>query len=131
MARRDMGLLRLFTTRKGRYRLHVTDWLSYAMLVLGVVLMFGPALWLAASSLKSKAALQEFPPTFLPSGQKEVRFTGREESLPVYSVKQSDGSSAELALVRRIGLQGQFLAPGSPDSDVIRAPMTAATPVRE
>ena len=32
----------------------------------GLILMFGPALWLVASSFKSPAQLAEFPPTLLP-----------------------------------------------------------------
>src|SRR5262249_43692105 len=109
----------------------VTDWLSWGFLALGVVLMFGPALWLGASSLKTKAALQEFPPSFLPAGQKEVRMPGRAERLPVFLVTRSDGTTAELALLRRIGLQGQFLDAAAPDGEVVRASMSQVRPVRE
>jgi alpha-1,4-digalacturonate transport system permease protein len=126
-----MGAAAFLTARRGRGGLHPTDWLAYSFLLLGVIMMFGPALWLASSSLKSKAALQEFPPTFLPLGQKEVRLEGRPDGLPVYSVKLPNGSVAELALVRRIGLQGQFIDPAKPGEEVVRAQMTDAAPVRE
>ncbi len=38
--------------------------------------MFGPVLWLVLSSLKTPAALSEFPPRFLPYGQKSVARAG-------------------------------------------------------
>jgi alpha-1,4-digalacturonate transport system permease protein len=123
--------MNLLTARKGVGRLHLTDWLSYGFLLIGVALMFGPALWLAASSFKTKAALQEFPPSLLPMGQKQVNVAGHEAPLPVFSVARPDGSRAELAMVRRIGLQGQFIDPARPDGDVVRALMRDATAVRE
>lgn len=123
--------MNLLTARKGVGRLHLTDWLSYGFLLIGVVLMFAPALWLAASSFKTKAALQEFPPSLLPMGQKQVSVAGHEAPLPVFSVARPDGSRAELAMVRRIGLQGQFIDPARPDGDVVRALMRDVTAVRE
>jgi alpha-1,4-digalacturonate transport system permease protein len=119
------------SARRGSHGLHATDWLSYAFLALGLVLMFGPAVWLVASSLKTKTALQEFPPSFLPAGQKEARLDGQSGTFPVYRVKGADGSSRELALVRRVGLQGQFLDPALPGGEVVGAPLADATPVRE
>jgi alpha-1,4-digalacturonate transport system permease protein len=121
----------LLTARRGVGALHLTDWLSYGFLLIGVVLMFGPALWLAASSFKTKAALQEFPPSFLPMGQKQVRVTGQEQPLPVFRVPKADGTTAELAMLRRIGLQGQFIDPAAPDAPIVRALMKDVTPVRE
>jgi alpha-1,4-digalacturonate transport system permease protein len=121
----------ILTARRGRGRLHWSDWAAYAYLLLGVALMFGPVVWLAVSSVKTKAALQEFPPAFLPSGQKEVRIEGQADGLPVFLVKRPDGSTAELALQRRIGLIGLFVDPGAPGAEVQRLPMTAAEPVRE
>lgn len=123
--------MNLLTARRGVGGLHITDWLSYGFLLLGVIFMFGPALWLAASSFKTKAALQEFPPSFLPMGQKQVRVAGTEQPLPVFRVVKPDGTVADLAMVRRIGLQGQFVDPGVLDAPVLRALMTDVTPVRE
>lgn len=123
--------MNLLTARKGVGRLHLTDWLSYGFLLIGVVLMFGPALWLAASSFKTKAALQEFPPSLLPMGQKQVSIAGHDAPLPVFSVARPDGSRAELAMVRRVGLQGQFLDPARPDGEIVRAMMRDVTAVRE
>ena len=126
-----MTVASMLVARRGRGRLHLTDWLSYLYLVLGIVMMFGPALWLTASSFKTKAALQEFPPSFLPMGQKEVAVPGRPDGLPIFTVSKPDGTTAELALLRRIGLQGQFVDPKAPEGEVVRAPMTEVKPVRE
>ncbi len=131
MARSRGGVLGLLTATRGGRRMDAIDILSYGFLVLGVFLMFAPALWLGASSFKTKAALQEFPPSILPLGQKEVAIPGRDDRLPVFAVTRPDGGVAELALVRRIGLQGQFVDPAAPEAGVIRAPMASATPVRE
>ena len=61
-----MKLLTYLTATRGRKRLDWTDWLTYGYLFLGLFLMFGPVLWLVASSFKTEAALNEFPPSFLP-----------------------------------------------------------------
>ena len=80
-----MGSVATFlSARRGRARLDLSDWLAYVYLVLGVVIMFGPVLWLASSSLKTQAALQEFPPSILPSGQKLVKVEGHEAPLPLF-----------------------------------------------
>ena len=55
------GVLRFLTRTRGRGRLDLTDWLTYAYLILGIVLMFGPVLWVAASSLKTQAAKNNLP----------------------------------------------------------------------
>jgi alpha-1,4-digalacturonate transport system permease protein len=53
--------------RNGRGRpLHWTDIAAYIYLALGVILMFGPVLWLVLSSFKTQSALLEFPPSLLP-----------------------------------------------------------------
>jgi len=50
---------------------------NYGYLLLGLVLMFGPVLWLVLSSFKSAAALNEFPPQLLPYGQATVTLPGK------------------------------------------------------
>jgi alpha-1,4-digalacturonate transport system permease protein len=126
-----MNVIAALTRTRGRQSMHITDWLTYGFLLLGVVLMFGPALWLAASSLKTKSALQEFPPSFLPMGQKEVRLPERNDPAPVYLVTDGAGVTRELALQRRIGLIGLFVDPQKPDAEPVRTKMEEAKPVRE
>ena len=37
--------------------LHWTDWVSYAYLLTGLIVMFGPVLWLVMSSFKTESCL--------------------------------------------------------------------------
>ena len=46
----------ILAARRGRGKPDWTDWFSYGYLLLGLVLMFGPVLWLVLSSFKSAAA---------------------------------------------------------------------------
>jgi alpha-1,4-digalacturonate transport system permease protein len=91
----------------GGSRLHWTDWLSYAYLLAGLVVMFGPVLWLVMSSFKTESALSQFPPSFLPYSQKEVVVAGFDKPLPLFLAKDESGKTRELAQVRRIGIKHQ------------------------
>ena len=73
-------------------RLHWTDVFSYGYLGLGVLLMFGPVIWLVLSSFKTASGLLEFPPTLLPLGQVETSVEGYDKPLPLYNVTLEDGS---------------------------------------
>ena len=108
------GLLGFVARTRGGRRLHWTDWLSYAYLVFGIVLMFGPVAWLALSSFKSQAQLLEFPPNLLPYGQVSATVAGYPEPLPLFRVRQQDGSERVMAQVRRIGIQAQMVDPNAP-----------------
>jgi len=122
---------RMTTARRGRLKPDLTDWLAYLYLALGVVIMFGPVLWLLSSSFKTQAALREFPPSVLPVGQKQATVEGFDKALPLYTIKRADGTTVERAMVRRVGLQGQFVDPAAPSAGIERAPMTSAVPARE
>jgi alpha-1,4-digalacturonate transport system permease protein len=109
------SLRALFTRRRGRRgRLHATDVLAYAYLAVGVIVMFGPVVWLIASSFKTPAGLLEFPPSFLPYTQEMVEVEGFDRDLPLYEATLEDGTVERLALVRRIGLQAQLVDPDDP-----------------
>lgn len=120
----------LLLMRKSPGRLGWTDILAYAYLALGVVLMFAPVLWLALSSLKTPAALLEFPPSFLPLTQKTVAVPGHDKPLELYRVRLDDGSTKELAQVRRIGIQAQMVDPQKPET-VLRVPIDRREAIRE
>ena len=102
----------------GRTQLDWTDWVSYAYLFVGLFLMFGPVLWIVMSSLKTQAALSEFPPSFLPAGQKSVEVQGHDGRLPLFVVKMPDGSTRELAEIRRMGLMATMVDPAKPDEEI-------------
>lgn len=115
---------------KGRGRLDITDIFTYTYLVLGILIMFGPVLWILLSSFKTPTALVEFPPSFLPFSQQEVLVEGFDEPLPIFRVTLEDGSMRELAQVRRIGLEAQMIDPASPE-DVIKVNINDREPVKE
>jgi alpha-1,4-digalacturonate transport system permease protein len=119
----------LFRTR-GRRRLDATDLFVYLYLGLGTVLMFGPVLWLVLSSFKTQAALVEFPPQFLPYSQQTVTVAGYDEPLPLFNVTREDGSVAQLAQVRRVGIEAQMVDPNAPD-EIIRVNINQRQEIRE
>ena len=128
-----MNAAAFLTRTRGRRSLDWTDWLSYAYLAVGLFLMFGPVLWLVMSSFKTEAALTEFPPRFLPYGQKSVAVPGEEGLKPVYRVKlpnDPQGTTRELPEVRRIGLMATYVDPAKPD-EPIRINIADREPVRE
>jgi alpha-1,4-digalacturonate transport system permease protein len=124
------ALASFLARRRGGRPWHWTDVAAYAYLAVGVVLMFGPVLWLLLSSFKTQAALLEFPPSLLPMSQKEVMVAGQEKPLPLFRVTMEDGSVRELAQVRRVGIIAQMVDPKDP-TQTIRAPIDRRTPVRE
>ncbi len=108
----------------------VADVLTYAYLIVGVLVMFGPVAWLVLSSFKTQQNLLEFPPTLLPLAQVTTAVDGYAERLPLFDVILEDGSEARLAQVRRIGLMAQMVDPAAPD-EVLQIPIELRTPVRE
>ncbi|MBE2221496.1 MAG: carbohydrate ABC transporter permease [Anaerolineae bacterium] len=118
----------LFRTR-GTHRLHIADILMYLYLGLGTLLMFGPVLWGAVSSFKTAAELERFPPSFLPSADEKVEVEGYDSPLSLYTVTLDDGTVAELAQVRRIGIEAQFIDPVNP-GELIKVHVNQTEPVR-
>lgn len=105
-----------FLTRtRGRRGPDITDLFSYLYLFLGTVLMFGPVIWLVLSSFKTSGEIVKFPPRLLPYRQETVVVEGYEEPLPLYNVTLEDGSTVQLAQVRRIGLEAQLIDPAAPE----------------
>src|SRR5213080_1477847 len=125
-----VNVARMLSGTRGGGRLDWTDWLSYGYLLLGLLLMFGPVLWLVLSSFKSPAALNEFPPQLLPYGQKAIAVVGHENPLPLYRVALPDGTMRELAEVRRIGIQATLIDPKSPEQEY-KVNIRDRKPVRE
>jgi alpha-1,4-digalacturonate transport system permease protein len=125
-----MSAADLLTARRKPTRWHWTDVAAYAYLLFGVVLMFGPVLWLVLSSFKTQASLLEFPPSLLPLSQKEVSVPGFPQPMPLFTVTLEDGTTRELAQVRRIGIQAQMIDPANP-SQQFRVPIDKRVPVRQ
>lgn len=120
-------IARLLTVRRGRFGWDWTDWASYLYLVLGVILMFGPVLWLFLSSVKTQAGLDMFPPTFLPWEQQQATLPDRPGTLPVVRVIAGDRAGQSLVQLRRIGLQAQLVSPDDP-AKIVRLPTSDLRP---
>ena len=118
-----------FPTRtRGRSRLHITDMLTYLYLAFGVILMFGPVVWLVLSSFKTSAEVVKFPPRIWPYRQETVQVEGYDEPLPLYEVTLEDGSTIQMAQVRRIGLEAQLVDPANPD-EIVKVHINDRQPV--
>jgi alpha-1,4-digalacturonate transport system permease protein len=116
--------------RRGGKGWHWTDIVTWVWLIGGLVLMFGPAIWLVTSSFKTPAALAEFPPAILPYSTVEVVVAGYEKPLALYEATLPDGTQKQLAEVRRIGLESQMVDPVTP-GEIIKVNIKDRTPVRE
>lgn len=113
MARMWQFLSRTRGNNKGG--LHWTDWFTYGYLFFGILLMFGPVLWLLMSSFKTDADLQRFPPRFLPYVQESVELEGYKKPLPIFEVTQGELAGERVAQVRRLGIISQVVKLDAPD----------------
>lgn len=116
------------TARRGRFSADWTDWVTYTYLLVGVIVMFGPVLWLFVSSFKSEAGLNQFPPTLLPWQPAQVQVAGQPAPLPLMRVLTGPHAGEELPQVRRIGLMAQLIDPKAPEQ-VIRLRTDELRPV--
>jgi alpha-1,4-digalacturonate transport system permease protein len=123
-------VLKFLTRTRGRGRLDLTDWLTFGYLILAVFLMFGPVLWVGLSSFKTEAALQEYPPTFLPFAPSTVVVEGYEEPLQLFRVTAGEHEGKVLAQVRRIGLMRTMVDPANP-GETLQVPINDTVPERE
>ncbi|PJF24754.1 MAG: ABC transporter permease, partial [Phototrophicales bacterium] len=79
-------ILDFLTRTRGKKRLTVSDAITYAYLMLGTLVMFGPIVWLVMSSFKPQAELSRFPPRFLPYRQDTAVVEGYDNPLPLFEV---------------------------------------------
>jgi alpha-1,4-digalacturonate transport system permease protein len=115
----------LFRTRNSK-KIGVSDILTYLYLFFGVILMFGPVVWLILSSFKTPAALVKFPPSILPYGQESIVVEGFDDPLPLYIVTFPDGSEQKMAQVRRVGIEAQMIDPENP-SEIVKVSINDRT----
>jgi alpha-1,4-digalacturonate transport system permease protein len=117
-----------FTRTRGVNSPDRMDVLTYAYLIIGTLVMFGPVLWLILSSFKDINEITRFPPRLLPYRQQTVEVMGYDEPLPVFNVTMEDGSVRTLARARRVGIEAQMVDPAAPE-EIIRVNINTMTPV--
>jgi alpha-1,4-digalacturonate transport system permease protein len=121
-------ILNFLARTRGGVKLHFTDILTYLYLSLGTIVMFGPVVWLVLSSFKTSAEVVKFPPRLWPYRQEMVEIEGYEEPLPLFTVTLEDGSTVQMAQVRRIGLEGQMVDPDNP-GEIVKVHINDREPV--
>lgn len=121
------SILRFLTRTRGRNKFHFTDIITYLYLGLGVILMFGPVLWLVMSSFKSIGEINTFPPHLFPYQQDTVQVAGYDQPLPLFKVAMN-GQTVELAEVNRVGIQSTMVDPNNP-SQTYKVNIKELTPV--
>ncbi len=126
-----ISLGQFLSLRSGGKRFNTADALTYLYLTIGTILMFGPVLWLVASSFKTQAGLLKYPPPLLPYQQVQVEVDGFDEPLPLFSVTGEDGSARELAQARRVGIEAQMVDPADPGAERIKVNIRQREPVEE
>jgi alpha-1,4-digalacturonate transport system permease protein len=117
--------------RQGRNGLNVWDGLTYLYLAVGVLVMFGPVLWLVLSSFKTQSALIRFPPQLLPYTQDTVTLDGYDAPLPIFEVNMEDGSVRTLAQVNRIGLIARMIDPANPGAEPVEVNIDTRTEIQK
>jgi len=112
------------TRRRSPHGLHWTDWLSYAYLAVGVLLVILPIFWMFMSSIKSPRALVENDPRLLPYEQLTIPAADGSRQLGVFIWTKPDGSKAEVAFVGPRGANARVYELANP-SEIIEVPRTA------
>ena len=92
--------------------------------------MFGPIIWLGLSSVKTLAGIQEYPPTILPLSQIQVEVDGYEKPLSLYNVTLEDGSTTELAEIKRVGITSKMVDPKDTEK-TFKIPIDKREKIRE
>ena len=118
------------TRRRGGRSWHWTDIFMWVWLIGGLILMFGPALWLVLSSFKTPAQLAEFPPTILPYATEQATVEGYDKPLNLFTAKLPDGTTRIMAETRRIGIVSQLVDPKAP-GEIVKVNIADRQPVRE
>ena len=124
------GVIGFLTRRRGGRRFDITDLITYAYLVAGAVVMFGPVVWLVMSSFKPLSGLYEFPPSFLPYKLESVAVAGYDKPLDLYDVSMPDGSVRRLAQISQVGIGARMVDPAAPQDAPIDVRLDRRTPVR-
>jgi alpha-1,4-digalacturonate transport system permease protein len=106
---------------RSRHGWHWSDWLSYAYLALGVLLVVLPIFWMFMSSIKSPRALTENDPRLLPYEQLTTPSADGSRQHGVFVWTRPDGTQVDVGFVGPRGINARVFALGAPNA-VIEVP---------
>jgi alpha-1,4-digalacturonate transport system permease protein len=106
---------------RSRHGWHWSDWLSYAYLALGVLLVVLPIFWMFMSSIKSPRALTENDPRLLPYEQLQTPSADGSRQHGVFVWTKPDGSQVDVGFVGPRGLNARVFELGKP-AEIIEVP---------
>ncbi|MGL5113996.1 MAG: carbohydrate ABC transporter permease [Beijerinckiaceae bacterium] len=114
------------TAKRGRQGLHWSDWLSYAYLALGLLLVVLPIFWMFMSSIKSPRALVENDPRLLPYEQVQTPSADGSRQHSVFIWTKPDGSTVDVGFVGPRGINARVFLLGAPN-DIMEVPRNQLT----
>jgi alpha-1,4-digalacturonate transport system permease protein len=106
---------------RSRHGWHWSDWLSYAYLALGVLLVVLPIFWMFMSSIKSPRALTENDPRLLPYEQVQTPSADGSRQHGVFVWTKPDGTQVDVGFVGPRGLNARVFEVDKP-TEVIEVP---------
>ncbi len=112
--------------RRGRSGPDWSDWLAYAYLAMGVLVVLLPIFWMFMSSIKSPRALVENDPRLLPYEQLTTPSQDGARRLGVFVWTRPDGTQADVAFVGPRGINARVFDLARPD-EVIEVPRSQLT----
>lgn len=124
------SVVAFLTRRRGGRGWDWTDIVTWVWLIGGLIVMFGPAVWLVLSSFKTPAQLAEFPPTILPYATEQAVVEGYDKPLGLFTTKLPDGTTKVMAEVRRIGTVAQLVDPKAP-GEIVKVNIADRQPLRQ
>ena len=120
-----------FLTRsRYRGRIHITDLLTWAWLVLGGLAILIPISWAAISSVKDPSEITRFPPRLAPYAGVKVTTPSHDEPLSLWIYTNEAGEEKQVALMRRIGLVAKVVDPSGAEQP-FEVPANAIVPVEK
>jgi alpha-1,4-digalacturonate transport system permease protein len=106
---------------RGRNGPDWTDWLCYAYLLIGFLIIVLPVFWMFMSSMKSQRALVENDPRLLPYEQLTTPAPDGSRQLGVFVWTKPDGSAVDVGFVGPRGVNARVFELGNP-GQIIEVP---------
>lgn len=121
-------MMKFLTRRRGAAAPDITDWISWAWLLVGAFCIAMPIVWAVMSSFKTQAEITAYPPSFLPEARVETQVN--DDMLSVWTWEPEGEAPRDVALIRRIGLMATVVDPENPD-ETFQVPSDELTAQKE